>query len=163
MFSSHLFLCQFCEPSPIVSSLFLTSLISAPPLFPTSLIHPRRFLSPRRHLFLPLLLPSHLLNLKSNLHDLRWINIISLNYTSPSNGTLNLLLSLLSPRDSNNAQNPPPAKDYSSSLLHSTPWLAPLVLLPLSPKSRKSRFRISIQRSNPNKPGTNPRGSQLRT
>ena len=161
MFPSHLFVFQFCEPSPIVSSLFLTFLTSAPLLFQTSLNHLRRFLSRRRRPFLPLLLPSHLLNLRNNLRDLRSINIISLKYTSPSNRSPNLLPSPRSPRDSNNAWNPPPAKDYSSSLLHSTPWLAPPALL--NPKSRKSRYRISAQRSDLTKPGTIPRGSQSRT
>ena len=62
--------CPFCKPSPIVSSLFLTSLTSALLLSPTSLILPRRFLSPYLHLFPPLH-PSSRLSLKSNPHGLR--------------------------------------------------------------------------------------------
>jgi len=42
------------------------------------------------------------------------------------------------------------------------PWLVPLALPPLSPKSRKSQFRISVQHPDLIKTGTIPRGSPSR-
>jgi len=163
MFPSHLLSCPFCEPFPIVLSPFLTSLTSALPLSPTSLNLPQRSLNRRRLLFLPLLLSSHLLNLKSILRDLRSTSIIILKHTSPPSRSLNLLLTLLASRGNNNARNLPLAKGYSNSLPHSMPWLAPLALPPLSPKSRKSQFRRSVQHPDLIKTGAIPRGSPSRT
>lgn len=72
VFAASFLLIQFCEPFPIVSSPFLTSLTSALLPSQTILSLPRHFLNQHRRLFPPLLLSYCLISLRNNnLHGLR--------------------------------------------------------------------------------------------